>query len=212
MTDHESEVDSPESSELRSWARDSVERMGQNVEFFLRLYVVLGLLTAAGGAGYFALSFLNVDLTEPQQIALIMSATGLVVSLASWGMLTVWRQRQESSVRRIRRQKSLEDFILGWIRFEQAGKRVLASEQREFNPHSIRDVIALLREMANIDASDVLAVENAMQARNLVLHHDEQLPEEVLQQYTATLAMVTSKLASAFPEGDDVETVSPTSR
>jgi hypothetical protein len=197
MEDQKFNVESNEYQKLL-WARVKADSSGVRIEYVLRLYVLAGLIVALGGLGYFILSTLNIQLTAPQRTAMLFMGTGLGLSTASWFLLKFRKQRSEDQFQRISNAEQLSEFINALAHFEDVSKEALSSREVSFNRFSIRQVIELLRADEKLSREDVMALDEAMHARNALLHGGEKIPTEFLAKHTRAVTEVSLNIAKAL--------------
>jgi len=166
----------------------------RKIEVILKIYMLLGIITAVFGVAYFVLSTLDIELSNSQINALLISGVGFTVAAMSWGMILVRRERMYYERQRKKSLDTVAEFLRYWAKFENIGKEVLEKEHREFNKYSIREIIELLHKEGKLDKSDILALEEAIQLRNSVVHKGDDLPYEKAKKYIDILARVIQKV------------------
>lgn len=166
----------------------------RKIELILKLYMLVGIITAVFGVAYFLLSTLDIELSKSQINALLISGVGFTVAIMSWGMIIVRRERLHYEQQRERSMDTVAEFLRYWAKFENIGKDVLEKEHREFNKYSIREIMELLYKEGKIDKADILALEEAIQLRNSVVHKGDELPYEKAKKYIDVLAQVIQKV------------------
>ena len=142
------------------------------IEQVLKLYIAIGSIIAVVALSYFVLSFFEFELTSNQVKSLMIFASSVVISIASWAML-IYRKKVESQVTtwRMASQK-LTGFVYLWSEFEAVAKDRLERDEVEFSKHSIRSVISSLHGCGYIDEKDVTFLDSAIQLRNSIVHHE----------------------------------------
>lgn len=171
--------------------RNNIQR---KFEIILKLYMLIGIITAVFGIAYFVLSTLNIELSRSQINALLIAGVGFAITMLSWAMLLVKRERRLFEQQHEKSMESVSEFLRYWAKFENISKDVLEKEHRQFNKYSIREIIELLYEEGKIDKSDILALEEAIQLRNAVVHKGDSLPSEKAKKYIELLTNVIQKV------------------
>ncbi|MGJ8698243.1 MAG: hypothetical protein ACSHYF_18120 [Verrucomicrobiaceae bacterium] len=169
-------------------------RMRRKLDLLLRAYSLMGLLMAILAGGYFLVSLLP-ELTKNQQMALMFSGVGIALALMSRTLLILRREREAGEVERMTEYESVASFLDTWARFERISKEALSKEGEEFNRHSLRSVISRLHEDGKLDSSDVLALEEALQTRNLIVHGERPFSTKIAQTVTDSLLDIIKKIA-----------------
>ncbi|KAF5028965.1 hypothetical protein DSECCO2_653530 [anaerobic digester metagenome] len=163
-------------------------------EVILKIYMIVGVLTSVFGITYFVLSTLNIELSNSQINALIISGVGFTVAIMSWGMVHIMRERLYYERQSKNSMLKIAEFLRYWAKFENAGKDVLEKEHREFNKYSIREIIDLLYKEGKIDENEVITLEEAIQLRNSIVHNGEDMPYEKANKYIDVLSQVIQKI------------------
>lgn len=165
-------------------------------ETILKLYTVLGVLTALFAVAYFILSFLEIDLTNNQTTALLVAGVSIVLSMTSWALLLFRKQREFEESKKIRSMQSLSEIIFLWAEFEEAGKAALKERKVKYNTHSARQMMHGLEKYELIDSRDQILMEEAMQIRNAVAHGQLELSQEMIHRTVTSIANVIEKIST----------------
>ena len=176
------------------WELEKTQSGRRRFESILKLYSMVGFVTAICGISYFVLITLGINLNYQQQLALIISGVGIALSSASWSLLIVKRERLNDEMKQLKSMHELSDFLRKWSEFEEVSKSILYRSGQNFNRHSIREVIEILLENKVIGASDVLALDEAIQARNMAVHGGTNLPKVLISKYSKNLTNVIAKI------------------
>lgn len=176
------------------WSSEKRYRVQRKVETILKMYMLVGSLMAIFGVAYFALLTLNVELSSSQINALLISGVGFTVTIMSWGMLIIRKEKLFYEKKRGESMEAVSDFLRYWAKFETIGKYALEKEHKSYNKYSIREMIEILYEEGKIDKSDLLALEEAIQLRNSIVHKGDELPSEKSKKYIEFLAQVIKKI------------------
>lgn len=176
------------------WELQKRQSMHRKFETILKLYSLVGLVIAIFGIAYFVFTTLDIELSRIQQMALLVSGTGLGLSITSWALLVIRRERIDADVKKLKSMQDLGEFIWKWSKFEATSKEVLLAQGKEFNKYSIREIIERLYEDKIIDKEDAISLEEAIQARNMVVHGGGIIPKEMLDRYSSQIDEVILKL------------------
>lgn len=161
----------------------------QRVRLILRMYSVLGLMVSVGAIGYFLLTFLPVDLTLNQRLAVIVAGVGLLLSLTSILMLEYY-----AATLVVREQEWQQaEFIKTWIDFEQASRAAIGDEEK-YTRSSIRSILKELRDEGKITDDDLELLEDALKARNSIVHGARTVSQKVLDNMTSSLSTIIRQL------------------
>ncbi|MDD5759592.1 MAG: hypothetical protein PHI06_10995 [Desulfobulbaceae bacterium] len=178
------------------WELEKRQSMRRKFETILKIYSIFGLLIAVFGIVYFGYTTLDIVLTQPQQMALLISGTGIALSVTSWALLVIRRERMDEDVKKLESMQNLSEFIWKWSKFEAISKEFLVSQGKEFNRYSIREIIEHLYHDKIIDKEDALSLEEAIQARNLAVHGGGIIPKELLARYSSQIDNLILKVKS----------------
>jgi hypothetical protein len=167
----------------------------KKLDMVLRLYTVFGMVIALVGVAYFILTTLNIHLTLPQTIALLTAGIGLLLAATSRALLVLRRANYAERIYDINTQRNDADFIRKWAQFESISKEKLKKGHEDFNKYSIRDVITRLREDGTLTENDLRLLEEAIQARNSIVHHGDSLSADRARRFVELLTDIIQKLA-----------------
>ena len=170
-------------------------RVRRRLDLLLRAYSVMGLLIAILAGGYFLLTLLPFELTINQLMALLFAGVGIALAFMSRTLMIFRKERESEELDRLNEYESLSLFLDTWARFERTSKEVLEKEGEEYNKHSLRAVISRLYEEGKIDKGDVIALEEALQTRNAVVHGERPLSTKVAEKITDSLVDIIKKIA-----------------
>lgn len=176
------------------WELEKRQSMRNKFETILKLYSLFGLVIAIFGIAYFVLTTLDIELSKTQQMALLISGTGIALSITSWALLLMRRERMNEEIKKFESMQDLSEFVWKWSKFEQISKNVLLEHGKEFNKYSIREIIDRLYHYEIINKEDVFSLEEAIQARNMAVHRGGVIPKEMLSRYSSQIDEVISKL------------------
>lgn len=163
-------------------------------DLILRAYSTLGLLIAIFAGAYFLLTLLPYDLDREQQLALMISGVGIALALLSRTMIVLRREREEEEISRLKEYEKVAAFLDTWSQFERVSKEALSKDNEVFSKHSLRSVITRLYEEDKINKADVLALEEALQTRNLIVHGERPWSSELTGKVTDVLVEIIRKI------------------
>lgn len=170
-------------------------RMRRKLDLLLRAYSSMGLLITILAGAYFIITFIPAPLTREQRMALMLAGVGTALALMSRTAIILRRERDFQELDRLKEYESLSSFLDTWTRFERTSKDVLAKQGDDFNRHSLRSVISRLYEEGKIDRGDVVALDEALQTRNAIVHGEKPLSMKLASQLTDTLLEIIRKIA-----------------
>ena len=165
------------------------------IDTSLRVYSLFGLIIAIFAGGYFLFTLLPFALSMNQQMSLMIAGVGIALAIMSRALMMFRKESELQKVELIRQYESVASFLDTWTRFEQATKEALAGENEEYSPHSLRSVISQLHEKGKLDASDVVALEEALQARNSIVHGDQPPSVSFAEKITDSLTQIIRKIS-----------------
>lgn len=127
-------------------------------------------------------------------MALLISGTGIALSITSWALLLIRREQMNESIREVKAMQGIEEFVWKWSKLEEISKHILVSKGNEFNQYSIREIIEQLYENNLIDREDIISLEEAIQIRNTVVHGENIIPKKVLEHFSSKVDAIISKI------------------
>ena len=169
-------------------------RMRQKIDLLLRIYSLMGFLIAILAGGYFVLTLLPFKLTDKQVFLLMVTGVGIVLAFMSRTLIIFRRERESVDFERLKDFESFSSFLNAWTRFERISKEVLEKEGDDFNRHSLRSVISRLYEDGKIDRGDVMTLEEALQARNSIVHGERPISTKIMEKITDSLVDIIKKI------------------
>ena len=169
-------------------------RVQHKLEFMLRAYSLMGLLMAILAGGYVIVTLLPIQFTTDQIAALMTTGVGIALGLMSWMLLILRKARESVGLEEISEYETVTSFLDTWARFEQISKESISFEDEEFNLHSLRSVISRLYEEDKLDKRDLIALEEALQARNSIVHKGGPFPTRYAETLTDSLVEIIKKL------------------
>lgn len=152
------------------WALEQKERVHSRIDSILRIYSVLGVLIALVGLLYFLYLSLEIRLSYSEQMALMFSGAGLLISITSWALVIVRKARRRESERQMKEVYESWELLSGWAELEAIAKSYLVQRDSEIKKHSIREVMDHLVLSEIISQHELYELENALKLRNLLAH------------------------------------------
>lgn len=165
------------------------------IERTLRIYSLLGTLVAIFSGVYLVLTLIPIALTQEQKFAAALVALGLGLAVMSRTLIAIHKVREAEALERESQSEGMFDFLDTWKEFEQISKDTLRQKGERFEPHSVRSVIVRLYEEGKIDDADIKAIDEALEARNAIVHGGRHPPPSFLKAITNTLVQVIRKIA-----------------
>jgi len=176
------------------WESEKRYEMKRRLENVLRMYMLIGGIVTVIGVAYFVLSTLDIDFSKPQQIALLIAGVGFGVTVASFVIILIRKERRIYDAEIKSSLDSASEFLRYWAMFENVSKDVLQSENRKYNIHSLRETIEVLYKEGKIDESDLIALEEAIQVRNSLVHKGDTISPERARKYIKMLTDIIQKV------------------
>jgi len=176
------------------WEMEKMQSNKKRFESVLKLYSLFGLMAAFFSIVYFILVSLDIQLSQKQIMALTIAGVGLTLSVTSWALLVVRREKMSASIEKLKSMQELSEFLVKWSKIEMMSKNTLMQFKKDFNKYSIREIIEQLLIVGVIDKADLLILEEAIQVRNLAVHKGEIIPKEILSRYSNKLDDIIAKL------------------
>jgi len=177
----------------------------EQLEAILRIYIVLGLLIAAGALIYFGFSFLKINLAPDQQASLIVAGAGVSVSIMSAMLIFVRRQQMALRARMHEIVDTGFDVVREWSRFEEAGRQILHQNGQAFNARSPRSIVSALESEDIISTALAHSLGLALEVRNRLVHQVEPVPWQEVAEAKGILTVANKRL-DALSNG---ETLNP---
>lgn len=141
-----------------------------HVRLAFQLYAVVGALVGAIALALYFLRQLQVSLTETDVAILVTAGVGLATSALSIAYLVAARMRARASMYNDNYVAAAANLLAEWMRFEAGGRARLEQLHVEFNPVSIRDIVAHLHARGLISPVDREILAEALRLRNELVH------------------------------------------
>lgn len=178
------------------------DRRKRIIRMVLRLYGFMGAIVAISSAGYFVINFFEIEfvLNSNQKMALQISVMGIIVSVAALFSLNYMKSLEKYQVGIVEKEKAIIDLILTWKVFELEGRQVLERNTRDFNKHSVRSIIEVLRKEGRLSDTELMTLHESLSVRNEIMHGVSMPPTSVIAGLALELKRVVQKLAEQTPE------------
>ena len=176
------------------WESEKRYQMKRRVDNILKIYMLLGGIGTIFGMAYFILTMLEINFSDTQLVALLIAGISFALTIASYGMLLIRKERLIYDVEVKNNLDTASDFLRYWAKFENASKDALEKENRKYNKYSIREILELLYEEKKIDKSDLMSLEEAIQIRNSLVHKGDTISPERAKKYINLLTDVIHKV------------------
>jgi hypothetical protein len=165
------------------------------IDLVLKLYVVLGLLTAVIAIFVFEFETLKLSVTPIQRLALLAAATGASVAILSGLTLAIKKQRYEFEARKILYLTYARELVDIWSDFEGVSRSLLQHEGDSFNQYSIRSIISKLKREGSISDADVRSLQEGLELRNLVVHGNIEIPVGAVNRVASEMSTIIARLS-----------------
>jgi hypothetical protein len=169
-------------------------RSRNRIRLLLRTYVYFGLLLFIIGGLYFGLSFFEFRLSTNQQLALIFSGVGILLSLGAKFYVEVLKEREKEQINRKLEIDKISEFILNWSTFERTIYKLVESKELSNNKFAIGKNIDLLFRKGIISNREYITLERALDVRNRIVHGHPTTPKEGIEKYSEQIAQITDKI------------------
>lgn len=164
------------------------------IEFILKIYVVLGIFLCLSGAAYFIMVTFNIELTEKQMLALFVSGSGFMLSLMSWAILLLKRERLKYEKKQSEKMDLTSQFIKTWVNFERVSREILGLDKSN-ESFSIRNIFNRLFKEDKINKDEFFQLEEALHSRNNIVHGGVSVPLDKMQNLIEIVAKITFKIS-----------------
>lgn len=177
-------------SSISETDRAGRKRGVRQIEAILRAYVVLGITTFLIAISFFGLTFIDITLTVAQQVALMISALGLMLSIMSFALLLIRRQQREGALLAQRLVEQVTNATPGeanapsgaayevvrqWARFEDLSRSFFSLKGDKYNYRSPRQIFDKLASEALISSADARELHMALDVRNRLVHSTDEM-------------------------------------
>ena len=186
-------MNTPDYSELLHEIRER-HRFPDTVRLALRTYSWLGIYVSILAGCYFVWTLLPFEMSEAQQLSLMVAAVGVLVSIMSRILANFYRERDKGRLlRRAEYERSVR-FLTAWKIFEQASRAAMENQTDDSDTHSLRSAISSPPAKGVIDSEDLLVLERGLATRNSIIHGERWMSEEVTESLSTALSTITDKI------------------
>ena len=176
------------------WEVEARQRSFRRFQQVFQIYTVVGALLGVGALIFFFFRKLEIDLSSLDQMILMISASGFIISALSGLFLFLRKQRQSEELERSRSMGAAAEFLLQWARFENLGRERLEHAGRTFNRMSIRAITAELLNAELISNDDLAQLEEVLRFRNELVHSGTPPDPIVLERMIETLRKIMKRV------------------
>lgn len=156
----------------------------RKLRFVSKLYSALGLSLSVISSGYFIFTLFPYDLSREQRVALLAAGVGVMMAVLSRILILFEREREAEMFSNFKTYEKIMKFLDAWGKFEKVSKDVLSKDKYyigynkfddykkidTYNKYSLRSIVKNLYDEKKIGETDVIALEEALKARNLIVH------------------------------------------
>lgn len=136
----------------------------------LKVYSIMGALTAIFGVIYTVFRAYDINLSTEVKMGLLISVSGAFLSLGALFMLKYIRAR-DSFLEEMESEEISQMFLLRqWANFESSGRIALGMDPNNPKSFSIRNMLNELKATNLISEEDYVTVRVALEMRNKVAH------------------------------------------
>ncbi|MCP5381808.1 MAG: hypothetical protein H6912_05505 [Kordiimonadaceae bacterium] len=171
------------------------KRKNYSFKRILNAYSLFGLLISIFAFGYFLFSLFDFQLTENQQLSLMIAGVGLALSLMSRAMLVYSKQKESERKELDLSYYDAINIILLWSEFEKISKNKLDELRVSYNKHSISEIISGLIEYSILSHEDRLILDDIRLIRNRLAHGNSNYSNELIVYYKNILLSIMDKIA-----------------
>ena len=194
-------MDNEQQDRVRTYERDLWEleartRAARRYEQIFQLYAVVGAVMGAAALFYFLFSKLQINLAKQELLALMIAGISFLISIFSAGFLYLRRQYYQLDLEKAQYLGSASDFLVQWVRFENAGRAALEAEGREFNRMSVKDIVARLVNEHHLTPGEASMLEETVRFRNALVHGGQRIAPNHLARFTSMVEKIAARLES----------------
>lgn len=172
----------------------------KNIEWALKFYSAMGIVSALMSGGYFIIRKLDIVLDERDQVTLGVFVFSIALISLSKLMLEFYRARE--AIRKSRLEGEIERYRLLklWSAFEAVASAHFGEDISD-RPVPTRSLIYRLIETGAVTIVQAEALEQALDIRNAVAHgREDALPSELVTQAATALEEILQALQKTRPK------------
>lgn len=163
------------------------------------LYVILGFITFIFGTSYFIIDQLDLTLSTPENLSLIIGFIGLGIATFSSAYLAYLSKFNQSDYSNsIGINSSVFTFLETWQKFEKLSRKLIGTEdirpEAQIKPLSIREIIKVLDTHEILEHGEYHSLIRALQLRNYIVHNDINSSNEELENYINLLERINIRI------------------
>ncbi len=178
------------------WELEARSKAARRYEQIFQLYAVVGAVMGVAALLYFLFSKLQIELTKEEMLALMTSGVSFLISIISFGFLYLRRQTYKLDVEKAQYFGSASDFLVQWVRFENAGRAALEAEGSDFNRMSVRDILGRLVNDGRLTPSEATMLEETVRFRNALVHGGQRIAPTQLARFSSMVENIANRLES----------------
>jgi len=167
-------------------------RRRRSVRMIVRAYGALGAFLAVIGGAYFILSLIHVTLTRDQLTALLTSGVGVALAIVAWLFREIEHERESDELQQRSQVEQLYGLLRAWAEFELV--IIGAGADGIGGTPSLGAAMSKLQETGRISDIDLHILQEALQARNAIVHGGVPIPPLQAESLTHDLRMITEKI------------------
>ncbi|AVR97891.1 hypothetical protein [Pseudoduganella armeniaca] len=172
---------------------------GHRVRLAFQLYAVGGALVGIVALALYFLRQLRVTLTTADIAILVTAGVGLAISAISIAYLAVARVRARASICNDHYVVAASNLLAEWLRFEAGGRGRLEQLHVDFNPASVRDIVAHLYARRLISQVDREILNEALRLRNELVHGRSLADRRRVDNMALMVREITRRVQSVTP-------------
>lgn len=176
------------------WELEKRQRFFRRIQEVLQIYAVLGFLIGFFAFAYFFFRQLKIELSQEDEMILLVAMTGFSISIMSVLLLFLRRQGLRREMVREAYANSASKFLVLWAKFEAEGQIRLEATGQKFNSMSVREIISRLVAEKVLTPSDAATLEEVLRFRNAMVHGGTQTSPDSLRRMTTAIGDIVDKL------------------
>ena len=169
-------------------------RRKNKMKIILRLYILIGLLSAIFGILYFLSSFYELEMNITQRMSLITAGVGLFIAISAKFFMEINKEREKELEEKNNDLALFSSFILNWTNLERAANFYLQDNQIQNNKFSIGKNLRMLKEKGILNTRDFLTLEKALDVRNKIVHQGMFSDKVLVDKLNKEVEKITNKI------------------
>lgn len=169
------------------------------VHLAFQLYAVGGAVIGTIALALYFLRQLRVTLTAADVAILLTAGVGLATSAISILCLVLVKARARASICNDSYVVAASNLLAEWMRFEAGGRARLEQLHIDFNPASIRDIVAHLYALKLVSQVDRDILNEALRLRNELVHGSSQVERRRVDNMALMVREITRRVQCVTP-------------